>query len=299
MQKVNPIPACPFCQGENLKFIIHCKGRTVYKCFECGLISTAAEIIHGQLSPTASLRLKKELQDHEENWFKDCLKEKPYFVARFGKRLAEIEKRKKPGKILDIGCAVGFLLELAQKHGWQVFGVDNSQKVIRYWQKILSPACVFYGTLYEASYDNQFFDAITIFDTLEHIPDLHSFFTEIRRILKKDGLLAIAVPDQAGLTSKILRSHWFDFKSIPHLYFFSPDSLAMVLQQTGFKIILKKSEVAYQCSMKENLPKISRFYPHPFIRFSTLLLEKITNLLGIKTMVIPLDHIYIIAQKQL
>lgn len=52
------VPPCPFCQGKILKPIARSKGRAIFQCLGCGLVSAASEIINGQLSPKASARLR-------------------------------------------------------------------------------------------------------------------------------------------------------------------------------------------------------------------------------------------------
>lgn len=293
-----PSSHCPFCQGKNLKLVSDAEGRRIYQCLGCGLVSAASEIINGQLSPKAKARLRtKNYQKKVKKWLQDYLGEKPYLLARFEKRLVEIEKRKKPGKILDIGCAAGFFLELVQKHGWEVFGVDTSPEAIKYCLKTIDSSRILCGTLKEVGLQSQFFDVIVIFETLEHIPNLRSFLAEVKRVLKPDGLLALTVPNQGGLVSKLLGRRWFDYKRLQHLHFFTPETLKMVLEKASFKVLFAKQEFFHHCPADSCLTKLRRYYPHPIVNRGSLLAEKLSKVLRIKSAIIPLEHIYVIAKK--
>ena len=246
MKKSQNLPSCPYCLQENLKLISTAAQRQIYQCQKCQLVSAAKEIFNGRLSPQALARLKtKEYQKKTKKWHQAYLQEKDSLLARFDKRLQEIEKRKKPGKILDIGCAAGFFLESAQKHGWQVYGIDTNKEAINHCQKLVESSRLFQGTLEKANFKPNFFDVITLFEVLEHMPDLQAFLAETKRILKPQGLLALNVPNRAGVVSRLLGQHWFDYKRLQHLYFFSPQTLKMVLKKNDFKIIFEKQEIFY------------------------------------------------------
>lgn len=289
---------CPFCQAKILKSLAQTEDRTIYKCLCCGLVSAASEIINGQLSPKAKARLRTtDYQKGGKKWFQEYLAEKPSYLSRFKKRFFEIEKRKKPGRILDVGCATGILLKLAQSHGWQIFWVDISPKAIKYCHQTFDFDRVFCGTLKQARFKTQFFDVIAVFDTLEHMPDIRSFLAEVNRVLKSDGLLAITVPNQAGLLCKLLGKSWFDYKRLQHLYFFTPKTLKMVLEKTGFRTILEKKEPFLPGTVRSAFTKLKRYYPNFLVNQSLFIAEKLAKLFKIKSVGLPLEHIYVIAKK--
>jgi SAM-dependent methyltransferase len=105
---------------------------------------------------------------------------------------------------------------------------------------------VFSGTLQEAHYPPRFFDVVTVMDALYYSPDPRADLSEIHRILKDDGLLAVEIP---GLRAMILRDkgflcwllegRWerlFTIQGI--LYFFSPSTMKLLLRLTGFRLVM-------------------------------------------------------------
>ena len=295
---IKTTPNCPFCQTKILRSLYHVEGRIIYQCPECGLICAASEILNGQLSPkTEARRKKKDYQKKEENWYQTYLEEKTNLLSRFEKRLEEIEKRRKPGKVLDVGCGPGFFLEVAQKHGWEIFGLDILERTLIDASCLLPASHLFYGPLEKAFFQDRFFDTIVFFETLEHMSDLHQTLSRARKILKDDGLLAITVPNRAGWISKMMGKSWFDYQRLQHLYFFTPETLKMILNKNGFKIIYQGNELAYRCFFSTLCSKIRRYYPNPFLKPLVKTIEMISQSVGPKSIIIPIELIYVLCQK--
>jgi SAM-dependent methyltransferase len=159
-------------------------------------------------------------------------------------REAEAIKKIKPaGNLLDLGCATGTFFENFQSRDWRLYGVDSSFLGVGAARTRYN-ADVFCGTLREAEYPTEFFDVVTILDTLYYVPDPLAELTEARRILKNDGLLAVELP---GLTYSLLRERgpvcwlldrkWMRGFGSVHLYHFSPSTTRLLLQRTGFRVI--------------------------------------------------------------
>ena len=164
---------------------------------------------------------------------------------------AAVKKFKSQGTLLDVGCATGTFFENFPSADWQTFGVDTSSLGADLAKKIYG-ASVFCGTTREAAYGNGFFDVITMLDTLYYSPDPYSELLEFRRILKDDGLLAIEIPGylysllrDKGPVCWLLDRTWMrGFTRTRHLYYFSPRSLRLLLQRTGFRIVRVMPEQA-------------------------------------------------------
>ena len=96
-----------------------------------------------------------------------------------------------PGRILDIGCGLGWLLS-ALKPGWERHGVEVSRFAAEHasqWGKI------FVGELAEAKYPDEYFDVVVMYHVIEHMEDPVGAILEVRRILKLGGTLLLGTPD--------------------------------------------------------------------------------------------------------
>jgi len=155
-----------------------------------------------------------------------------------------IKAIKQGGTLLDVGCATGTLFENFSSRTWQLYGVDTSSVGVDLAQKN-HKAQVFCGTVRETTYPSNFFDVITLLDTLYYCPDPYSELVELRRILKDDGTLAIEIPGykyslirDKGLVCWLLDRTWIrGFMRTRHLYYFSPRCLRLLLEKAGFKVV--------------------------------------------------------------
>jgi SAM-dependent methyltransferase len=162
----------------------------------------------------------------------------------FSYRLDLIERHKRSGRILDIGCATGGFLNLARKRGWEAFGVEFSDYAADFAIKKYD-LNVFKGSLEEAQFKDDDFDVISASDIIEHLNDPVDFLQEIHRILTNDGLLYLAFPNAGSFYYKffglIARYNYRNYFLLPyHLYHFSPSTIKPLLNKTGFGIVQLK-----------------------------------------------------------
>jgi ubiquinone/menaquinone biosynthesis C-methylase UbiE len=159
------------------------------------------------------------------------------FSRRGMQRRCEIVlKERLTGHLLDIGCARGeFLRSMRDDYGWKVTGVEISDHAahegrLRYHLDIQS------GTLADAKFSDNFFDAVTLWDVLEHLTEPAETLTEIRRILKPDGLLVLRLPNAGSWDARLFGKFWAGYDPPRHYYVFDLNTISCLLTQTGFSI---------------------------------------------------------------
>jgi SAM-dependent methyltransferase len=94
--------------------------------------------------------------------------------------------------VLDVGCGAGGMLEPLSRYG-QVTGVDMQQELVDLCHERGFPNVVL-GNAYELPAADGSIDLLTLFDTIEHVPDDARVLREVRRVLTPDGLVFISVP---------------------------------------------------------------------------------------------------------
>lgn len=161
-----------------------------------------------------------------------------------------IKFMKKPGRILDIGCAGGEFLKHFIDEGWECGGVEPSEVASERTKKL---GVRIYGrTLQEAVLRSKYFDVISFIDMLPIVPSPLEDFNKAYGALKDDGLIAIELP---GLTYRVLRNYgplsliinhrWNNFSPASlHLFYFSTSSLRRLLDKAGFHIVKIIPEMA-------------------------------------------------------
>src|SRR5690606_4524097 len=156
-----------------------------------------------------------------------------HFVKKYmlRRKLSWINKKfEHKGRILDIGAGTGdFLLE-AKRAGWKGSGVEpNEEARIKAESKGIE--------LFENAdnYKSNKFDVITLWHVLEHVHDLRTQIIEFEHLLKKNGLLVIAVPNWKSYDAEYYKKYWAAFDVPRHLWHFSQESFRHLMAGTGFK----------------------------------------------------------------
>ena len=157
----------------------------------------------------------------------------------FQRSLDAIETRSghNKGTLLDIGCGYGFFLALARQRGWQVCGIEPCGHARAHAAS--NSLEVDSGDLFARAYKDETFDVVTLFYVLEHLPYPLKYLKEINRILKPGGLVLVRVPNTTPLVKflKILGIPNKLYDTPSHLSDFSPSTIALALEKTGFKEI--------------------------------------------------------------
>ena len=137
------------------------------------------------------------------------------------------------GTLLDIGCASGEFLEYFVKHtNWKGIGIEPIEHAAELAQK--KGLTVIKGTLNDANFESSFFDVITLWDVLEHLPNPASSLKECARLLKPSGKLIIKVPDSGGLEAEKFMEYWSGYEAPQHLFGFTKRSLTLFLNKISF-----------------------------------------------------------------
>jgi 2-polyprenyl-3-methyl-5-hydroxy-6-metoxy-1,4-benzoquinol methylase len=161
--------------------------------------------------------------------------------------LIEVEKRRRAaailewsgvrtGKILDVGCMFGFLLDEARAHGLVAHGIELSPGPAQVARD--KGHDVFTGTLeaYAAENPTTKFDAIYAQHVLEHIPDPRAFLATAKSMLAPGGKVVICVPNFGARLRKLTPAGWGWYQVPVHLHHFSSKALQRLMTDVGLDI---------------------------------------------------------------
>ena len=141
-----------------------------------------------------------------------------------------------PGeKILDIGCGSGQFLYEMNSLGLKTWGIEPGKFDLEGAKK--EGLKINNQDLKKSKYKSNFFDIITMHHVLEHLDNPKKNIKEIRRILKKNGLLIIGVPNNKSLAYKLFGKNWYQLDIPRHLINYSGKNLQYLLEKNGFKIL--------------------------------------------------------------
>lgn len=154
----------------------------------------------------------------------------------FAKSLKLIESlRPARGRLLDVGTAGGSFLAVAKKTGWEVAGCEPNRWLCEWGNKHYGLPIV-PGTIFDMKLPATSFDAVTLWDVLEHTPDPKATLQECNRVLKAGGLLVVNYPDIQSFIARLMGRRWVFLLSV-HLYYFTRKTLARMLGDLGFRVL--------------------------------------------------------------
>jgi len=150
----------------------------------------------------------------------------------FSSRLKNIEKFVEKGILLDAGCGVGDFLMAAKERGWKAEGVeisDDAAKICR------ENGIRVYTTSLESMKIKNRYDCVVMVEVIEHLIDPVSSLKNCYGALKEGGLIAIQTDNIESIYARLTGKKWFYFL-YGHLNYFSPRTLKVLLEKTGFKV---------------------------------------------------------------
>lgn len=145
-----------------------------------------------------------------------------------------------PGQIrlLDVGCSSGAFLNTAVDLGFPAEGIEPAPKAAMAAQA--AGLNVRQGLLQEGEYVGGQFDAVTLFEVIEHLQQPLEVLQEVHRILRSGGILLIGTGNSASWSMAAMGARW-EYLSIAkhggHVSFFSPNSIAFLAQRSGFSVM--------------------------------------------------------------
>jgi 2-polyprenyl-3-methyl-5-hydroxy-6-metoxy-1,4-benzoquinol methylase len=156
-----------------------------------------------------------------------------HFIKKIAlsKKLKLINAHSNQGTLLDIGAGTGEFLLVAKNNGWNVTGIEPSPKA----KAIAENKGVSFVPNLE-SIPSHTFDIITMWHVLEHVPDLDHQINELKRIVKPNGTIIIAVPNFNSYDAKHYGKFWAAFDVPIHFWHFSKKAIQTLFIQHNLQL---------------------------------------------------------------
>lgn len=231
------VPVCNLCGSNTIKPYCPENGRGLVQCTSCGLVYVGKQPDAQEL-----YALYGETYFHNDEsgevGYSNYIADEANIRKTAQRRLAFVEKfTDKVGKLLDVGCAMGFIMNTAHQRGWQVEGLDVSAFAVEYVRERFGHEA-HHGSLTDLTFEEGAYDLITMYDVIEHVPDPKANMQKIASLLRRGGIYELATPDVGSFPARLTGKRWIGYKmSEEHVYYFSVDTLRKMLNDAGFDVL--------------------------------------------------------------
>ena len=138
---------------------------------------------------------------------------------------------KKRSKVLDVGCGVGFLLDLFKEKGYECYGVEFAEDAAKEASKRHH---IWQGEFPELKISNKF-DLIIFRGVIEHVPYPKMYLDKALSLIKNHGLIYFtATPNSDAFCCELFKENWNQHEPEPHLMHFSPRHFDKYFEEKGF-----------------------------------------------------------------
>jgi 2-polyprenyl-3-methyl-5-hydroxy-6-metoxy-1,4-benzoquinol methylase len=226
------VRACPLCGGlESIQEQFRLTG-WLQRCRTCDMVFSESDVI-----PTT---LYEEAFSDNDHFYHGYADEGERLLAGTSTHIAwgwrqffrRVAIPAGGGSILDIGCSTGVFLAEARRRGWgHVEGIEISPSAAAFARRLLHSE-VHELPLESANLKAESFDAVTIYEVIEHLPNPAGFVREIARVLRPEGTVTFTTPNWESIWERKCR----DVHRAPpyHLNYFTPSTMTKLLTSAGF-----------------------------------------------------------------
>ncbi len=281
--------SCRLCGAFYLDSHFECQGLKLYRCLSCGYV---------QISNKPTLENIKKIYD--TSYFASSKYKDASILELENKRRLQILEcflKSSDDVVLDAGCATGDFLHHAKKsynmHGCDIspFAVDLAKKK----NPDLSNK-IFVSDLDPCSFQTHQYDAICLWDVIEHLWDPVMVCKTFDTMLKPGGYIFVSTPDIGSITARIFGKRWAFMTPPEHMGFFNSSSFSQLFgQKLPFKIVYRKVAGKWT-NLGFLVYKLKRIFPNLVPQMLINTLGK--SIIGRLSVYVPTHDIqYIVAQK--
>ena len=231
---------CPICNSTQFSPFMVCKDHTVSRetfhivqCNSCGFKFTNPRPEENKLGDY----YKSEDYVSHSNTKKGFINSTYQTVRKYTllKKLQLISTYYKTGNILDIGCGTGEFLNICKSAKWKTIGIEpdsgaRKMAMENHGLDVREESEI-------KNLESEYFDIISMWHVLEHVPKLNERIEDLKRLIKPNGMIIIAVPNCNSLDANIYKEHWAAYDVPRHLYHFTPQDIEKLFQNSGMKVV--------------------------------------------------------------
>ncbi len=167
--------------------------------------------------------------------YADYVRDRRVFEQQFQDRLREVQRFQPSGDLIEIGCAYGFFLTVAQQ-SYRARGFDIAEGPVAHAREHLGvDACC--ADFVEAALEPESVDVVVMWDTIEHLPRPDLTIDKAVRVLRPGGFLVLTTGDIGSLMARVRREKWRLIHPPTHIHYFSRRTMRGMLERVGLRVV--------------------------------------------------------------
>ncbi len=285
---------CNLCDHDQVQPYCPQNGRGLVQCNNCGLVFVGERPNNDELYALYGETYFNNDESGEVGYSNYIADEDNIRLTAQG-RLRHISRFIEPGRMIDVGCAMGFFIDEAHRMGWQVEGLDVSGFAVDYVQNRFGHSA-YHGSLMDLDLPAGEYDLVTMFDVIEHVPDPKGYMQTVSDLLRPGGVYELATPDIGSVPARLTGKRWIGYKlSEEHVYYFSVATLRRMLDEAGFDV-LHVRHIGKHVTLRLFLDRFGFYLP--WMAKPLEVLEQVFRLSERSFYVNPMDIVAITARKR-
>lgn len=223
---------CPLCQDQ---------ARPLFRKYDVW-IQECRSCSHRYAEPETALPEHVATQYGDEYFFgggagyNDYLSEARLLSAH-GRRYARLLSTfTRPGKILDVGAAAGFVLQEFARAGWDAHGVEPNASMARFARERLQLDVVC-GTLEDMQDRSCSFDVVSMIQVVAHLAEPHVAASRVSELVSRGGLCLIETWNVRSWSARLFGQNWHEYSPPSVLQWYSPETLTQLFRGHGFELV--------------------------------------------------------------
>lgn len=164
------------------------------------------------------------------------LNERKSFLSN-NKHIVNLLKKSKPGKIIDVGCGLGWYMSVLNNK-WTKYGTDISEFALKNASKYCN---TIHGDLEKILRQDKIkkkFDYVIFSHVIEHLKNPMFVLKKLKNLLKKNGTLLLETPNFDSAAFRLFEDKFRLLNDPTHISLFTNESMIRALNDTGYKIEL-------------------------------------------------------------
>jgi 2-polyprenyl-3-methyl-5-hydroxy-6-metoxy-1,4-benzoquinol methylase len=223
---------CPICNTQDWEYAQKVRGASISNCVHCGLLGTTNFLTGVNTTEGLYETSQEEYADYRQYFA-------PRRLAMYERVIPSLERFRKTGRLLEIGCSYGYFLETARRARWEAEGVEISGYACQVARS--KGFQIYQEELRSLSPRLKSYDVIAMWDVIEHLTDPSGIVECCAGLLSPGGALVVRTPNAHALATgkglaRLAYTHLvYPANTRQHVFHFTPESLTQLLRHKGFR----------------------------------------------------------------